>query len=95
MPDKYGFNILVDWGNLSVGCIETDCKAGGSIHEWNEERRKIHFLTHNFQMEGDSPTINGSKRLDKCRVCSKEFEQERKRGRPRVLCYICKPIGGE
>lgn len=91
MPDKYGFNILGD----KVRCIEEECDAGGFCYEWNEERRKIHFLTHNFQMDGDSPVIQGYKRVDSCRVCGRQFEQERKRGRPRVLCYVCKPTGGE
>ncbi len=88
MPDKYGFNILVDWGRTKVECIEEDCGVGGHLFEWNEDRRKVHFLTHNYD---NSPAINGIKRSDLCRICGTEFEQERKRGRPRVLCYLCKP----
>lgn len=92
MPDRYGFNLL---GN-DVYCIEEDCVAGGPIYEWKEDRRKGHFLTHGFHfVEGSSPRIEGIVRKDNCRICGGEFEQERKRGRPRVLCYVCKPIGGE
>lgn len=87
MPDKYGFNIL---GN-DVKCIEPQCENGGKMWEWPEERRKVHFLSHNFVMAGNTPAITGAKRTDNCRVCGRQFEQEKRRGRPRVKCYVCKP----
>ncbi len=95
MPDKFGFNILVDWGKISTKCIEPDCDAGGRLFEWDDDRKKVHFLSHHFTMEGHVPAISGLSRTDSCRVCGRQFEQERKRGRPRVLCYVCKPSGGE
>ncbi len=87
MPDKFGFNEL----GSRVMCIETGCDTGGPMYEWNQKRREVHYLTHFIRMEGDSPVFDGETKVTKCRVCSREFEQERKRGRPRVLCYVCKP----
>ena len=87
MPDRYGFDHL---GN-NVRCIQPECEAGWRIFEWDESRKKVHFLTHNLRMAGDFPSFDGETRKTNCRICSSEFEQERKRGRPRVLCYVCKP----
>ena len=85
MPDKFNFNELGE----TVACI--DCDTKGKVYEWDQKRREIHFLSHNFVLQGEEPVMNGETRSDVCRVCSREFSQERKRGRPRVLCYVCKP----
>ena len=94
MPDSFGFNHFgITRGNYTVQCIEDDCDASGPKHYWTDEMRRIHFYTHRFE-EGvgvDGPVIKGQKRTDKCRICGNSFDQERRRGRPRVLCYVCKP----
>lgn len=89
MPDKFGFDELLNWGNIEVRCIEIGCKEGGPIWKWPEIKRMGHFMTHHPVGFNNSST--GETREDICRTCGNTFEQERKRGRPRVVCYICKP----
>lgn len=92
MPDKYGFDHLPDRGLVTVKCVEMGCEIGGLMWEWPESRRKIHFLSHNYELTMDNqPVISGPKKVTICGTCGSSFEQERKRGRPRVKCYICKP----
>ena len=89
MPDKYGFNHLVERGLVTLRCI--DCDEGGKLYKWPEEKRMLHFLTHYVPDGGSRAILSGEIRTDNCRICGESFEQERKRGRPRVLCYVCKP----
>lgn len=92
MPDKYGFDHLINRGTITVKCIEHGCEIGGYLWEWEEDRRRVHFFTHNFEIdEQDRPVIMGQKRTTICRICGSSFDQERKRGRPRVVCTVCKP----
>ena len=92
MPDKYGFDHLVDRSVLTFKCIEVNCNTEGYAWEWPESRRKVHFLSHNYELNASGqPEISGPKKLTICRTCRNSFEQERKRGRPRVQCYACKP----
>ena len=90
MPDKFGFNHFGQtYGKYVVSCINCD-QANGPAYYWNERMREIHFLTHTYENKLD-PVLSGEVRVDNCRICGNEFKQERKRGRPRVLCYSCKP----
>jgi len=89
MPDKYAFNFLGE----KRYCIE--CNEGGFAWDWSEDRRKEHFLDCSganlvIQEEIFSSSLGGI-RLGNCRICGNEFSQPRKRGRPRINCYICKP----
>lgn len=91
MPDRYNFDHLPDRGTIKVRCIENGCDSGGQLWEWSESRRETHFLTHNYELNQEGqPVINGKKRVTICNTCGRSFEQERKRGRPRVQCYVCK-----
>jgi len=93
MPDKYGFDHLPNRGVVAFKCVEVGCNVGGLSWEWPESRRKIHFLAHNFSsIAGESPKFGGPIKISICRICGSSFEQEKKRGRPRVQCYVCKPI---
>lgn len=94
MPDKYGFNHLVNRGATTMTCIEIGCNMGGPAYIWTEETRKEHSLTHSSALEEVNVIIAGDSlrmRKDACRICGAPFDQVRKRGRPRVLCYVCKP----
>lgn len=102
MPDKYGFNLFGMPSTQEVECIEINCGAGGKIWDWPEKEREKHFLEHNKEKDiiiySQNILNNNSFSLDRtvitiCRTCSNEFKQERKRGRPRVFCYACKPGG--
>ena len=89
MPDKFGFNHWNVSGRPFVKCIEEECDAEGFTFYWSEEIRKAHFMEHSPLVldEGNRPVFKGSVRRALCRICNSEFEQERKRGRPRVFCY--------
>jgi hypothetical protein len=94
MPDKYGFDHLPNWDVITMSCIEIGCNASGPSWIWTEEKRKEHSLSHSSALEKMVTVIDGDSlrmRKDNCRVCSAPFDQVRKRGRPRVLCYVCKP----
>jgi len=90
VPDKFGFDHFGQtYGKYVVSCI--DCEVNGPAYYWNEKMREMHFLTHIMEKKIANPSFEGEVRMDRCRVCGTDFEQERKRGRPRVLCYTCKP----
>lgn len=93
MPDRYGFDHLVVRGYYTLRCIETGCGVQGSKLEWPEEKRQMHFLSHSILGVDEAKRFifEGEIRKDICRICNSEFEQVRKRGRPRVVCYVCKP----
>jgi hypothetical protein len=89
MPDGFGFNHFNNNGGTpTVQCIHDGCDVSGPKYYWTDDKREIHYLTHvvsvNLEFTGDT-------RTDTCRICNGAFTQERKRGRPRVLCYSCKP----
>ena len=97
MPDKYDFDHLPNRGHPEMRCIH--CLEGGHMSYFPEETRKSHFLSHMRDRAAKalrdnpflSPVIKGESRTTTCRTCGSEFEQERKRGRPRVFCYGCVP----
>jgi hypothetical protein len=93
MPDKYGFDHLIRPGATILACIEDGCDAKGPQYLWPEQARKDHFLTHSPEIVPFSDITSTSLRMrkDSCRICGESFDQERKRGRPRVLCFVCKP----
>jgi len=103
MPDKYNFNIFDSDGfRPTVRCIEINCNSGGALWEWDVEKRKEHFFTHQGVIISNiKENLNNNleiisslrKKITICRICNSEFEQERKRGRPRVFCFVCKPKG--
>jgi hypothetical protein len=98
MPDKYNFDHYESF-SPTVRCVEIGCRAGGALWEWQEEKRKEHFLSHNKdrieELNNNNISFSNINILRKrnviCRICGSEFEQERKRGRPRVFCFACKP----
>lgn len=47
------------------------------------------------EKEPSYPVSETGKRKTICRQCEKEFEQEIRKGRPRVFCFECAPIKGE
>ena len=84
---------------------ETDflCKGCGEVvPQWN---RKKHFEAHKKDramiLEANRMAAqlnqerggNGDTRYDVCVSCGSEFEQPRRRGRPRKKCYECLPEG--
>lgn len=93
MPDKYGFDHLPHYGTITVLCSEKGCDAGGYLWEWKDDKRRMHFLSHSVVGidENNQVIFSSDSRTDNCRICGESFQQERKRGRPRVLCYVCKP----
>jgi len=88
MPDKFGFDHLPDRGAIIVRCIEKDCGVGGPKYAWTEEMRREHYQTH---YRPEVIEFLGETRIDICRSCGSTFSQAKKRGRPRVQCYGCKP----
>jgi len=106
MPDKFNFDDWPHWGNVFTSCIEAGCNVKNEQKwQWPEEKRKEHFIQH--IMDRLPPEIEGVSsdvyipgiidltelgwRNDNCITCGDPFKQKRKRGRPRVQCYVCKP----
>lgn len=89
LPNQYNFNIL---GSDRL-CIEENCKFGGPIWIYNEEKQKNHYLEHNASVIVDcakSVVINRRIRQMECRDCGELFQQERRRGRPNLSCKNCR-----
>jgi len=96
MPDKYGFDHLPNRGSIKMSC--TECDFSGDPWIITEEVREKHYLKEHLKIEEVVETENVTSFLSRlkmtkrnCRICGKEFEQERKRGRPRVFCNVCNP----
>lgn len=90
MPNQYNFNIL----GTDRLCIEENCKFGGPVWIWNEEKQREHFLEHNESAVVDvnisTVMINRRVRQMNCRDCGESFQQERRRGRPNLTCEKCR-----
>jgi hypothetical protein len=81
--------------------FEYVCKGCNEVMpQW---KRKEHFEAHKTErkMIREASALaarlnqerggNGDTRIDVCIQCGQEFQQERKRGRPRKKCYDCLP----
>lgn len=98
MPDKFGFNHLI-YPKYTFSCTECDFKGDPWI--LTERVRMDHFLEKHSARADETLVENVGENIflqmkmvtTKCRICGNNFEQERKRGRPRVFCEICKPKG--
>jgi hypothetical protein len=68
MPDRYGFDHLVWWGQLTVRCIREGCGEGGTPVEWPERRRAQHQLAHqrddrNLRVRQEQAAIRRARQL--------------------------------
>lgn len=105
IPQEFQFLLDLQFSNFFEQTGESwkldfRCKGCGIIvPQW---KREEHFQAHKKQrsmlLEASRVAANiaresgnGETRIDVCIQCGNTFEQERKRGRPRKVCYECKP----
>ena len=75
MPDRFGFDHLPHWGQVTVRCIEPDCDAGGQMSEWPEAKRERHARWHVRERQRDAARRrNGN--LREARRLQKQLERE-------------------